>query len=92
MLDISILLDISFTNIFSQFELSFYSLKNVFWRIEVFHFNEEQFLYQLCFGVIYKKLLLNQGHKDSILYSTSFAVLGFIFRSMIHFFHFLIGS
>ena len=66
-------------------ELSFYSLKSVFWRAEGFHFNEEQFFYQLCFGVIYRKSLPNQGHTDSLLYSTSCTVLGFIFRSMIHF-------
>lgn len=50
---------------------------------------------QLCFSATYiykKKSLPNPGHKDFILCSKHFTVLGFTFQSMIHFEFFLYGT
>ena len=86
-----VLLQIWFADIFSV-NLSFHSLKNAFQTLEVLNFDEVQFLslwliesYFLLLHLI--NLCVTQGCKDFLLFfsSKSFTVLGFTFRSVIHF-------
>lgn len=75
---------------------SFHSLR-VFWRAEVFNFQKIQFIHfffgDCAFGVTFKNSLpsLRSQGFSPIFSSWSFILLGFTFRSMIHFeFNFMV--
>lgn len=80
---------------FSVCGLSIYFLSDAFfWRAKVLNFDKVQFIsiffYSLCFWCYMQALYLIQDHKDFlpcflVLIVLCLIVLGFIFRSMIHF-------
>lgn len=68
-------------NFNTLWDLSFHSLKNVFQSVELFNFDEVQYIslwfMDSGFGVILRNLCLTQGHKGFFLSSEIFMVFKF---------------